>query len=292
MIVGAAGTLGARLVERLGARGVDLRCSDPREERFVPELGQADVVVNVGGPRVRAGLGWVEYFREHVGVTTTVVRSMRPGARLVHVSSTAVYGARGESLRATSREAPTLFPSPAYACAKLAAETAARALGRQSGLQVRVLRPSMVYGPDVESALATIRRLHRRGVRLLFLPSRVRQHVLHVSLLVRCVEAATRTPLPGDEGPLLLADPFVLTNTDLAPATRRGVPVAVDVQAAAWAHGALARAIGFAPDALEALAVLGLDNEFDVAATWPALSIDPAEFSRARTFDPYWTGDA
>src|SRR5438105_11166564 len=127
-VVGTGGTLGARVAKRLQAPPLELRWPDPRARRLVPELADADVVVNLSGPRVRAGLGWADYFREHVGVTAAVVRSMRPGARLVHVSSTAVYGARGERLGPSSFEAPTLFPSPAYACAKLAAEAIARAL--------------------------------------------------------------------------------------------------------------------------------------------------------------------
>src|SRR5271165_930490 len=155
-VVGAAGTLGAYIAGRLGATPVELRCPDPRDECVVPELHDADVVVNVGGPRVRNGLGWEDYFREHVGVTSRVARSMRRGTHLVHVSSTAVYGARGRLLGPASREAPTLFPFPAYACAKLAAETTARALCAERGVRVTVLRPSMVYGPRVDSALTTL----------------------------------------------------------------------------------------------------------------------------------------
>jgi nucleoside-diphosphate-sugar epimerase len=286
--VGARGTLGGLLVQRLGARGIEIRCPDPGDERGVPELADADVVVNVGGPRVRPGLTWVDYFREHVGVTTTVVRSMRPGARLVHVSSTAVYGARGTLLGPGAREAPTRFPSIAYACAKLAAEAIARTSGVERGLVVRVLRPSMVYGPGVDSALDTIRRLHRRGVRLRLRPERVRQHLLHVDLLVHAVERAVTGAVDRGERPLALADPVVVTNADLAPQASRWPAIDVDVSAAAALHDRWARTLGLAPGALEALAVLGLDNEFDVEPMVRVLRVDAGAFSRAATFDAYW----
>lgn len=296
LVVGSDGTLGCILVDRLGVRGVRMRCADWRAEAPA-EIAQADVVVNVAGPRVRPGLGWADYMREHVGVTSAIARTMRAGTRLVHVSSTAVYGARGERLGLQSPEAPTLFPSSAYACAKLAAENAARAIARARGVAVRVLRPSMVYGPGVESALETVRKLARRGLRLRLAPGDVRQHLLHVDLLVRAVDRAAVAALAPDEAPLLVADPFVLTNADVVcsggSSSGARLPLAIDVRAMSSVHRALSRTgLELAPAALEALAVLGLDNTFDVAPTWRALGVDPAQFARERTFDRYWFGAA
>jgi nucleoside-diphosphate-sugar epimerase len=289
-VVGTGGNLGARIAERLQARGVELRCPDPRTKSVLPDLAEATAVVNVGGPRVRPGLGWSDYFREHVGVTAAVLRSMRPGARLIHVSSTAVYGARGDVLGATSSEAPTLFPSAAYACAKLAAESAARALGAERSIDVVVLRPSMVYGPGVDSALETLRRLHRRGVQLRLAPASVRQHLLHIDTLLTVIDRARTQRVVHDATPLLVADPFVLTNGDLAAVDGKGLPLTVDVRAAAQGHAGVARVLGASPGALEALAVLGMDNAFDVAPTWRALGLDPRRFDREATFDVYWQG--
>jgi len=284
-VVGADGTLGRILTARLGARGVNVRCPDPRDDQPVAALSDVDVVVHAGGPRVRPGLGWADYFREHVGVTTTVVRSMRPGAHLVHLSSTAVFGARGEKVGPASREAPTAFPSAAYASAKLAAETAARALGAARGLEVTVLRPSMVYGPGVDSALSSIARLSTRGLSLRLSPASVRQHLVHIELLVRAVSQATLRPAVAL--PLLVADPFVLTNADLVP-RGGGLPFALDLRAASAASEVLSRVAFGGSLTLDALAVLAIDNEFDVAPTFRALDFDPHDFRRGTTFDPYW----
>jgi nucleoside-diphosphate-sugar epimerase len=280
VVVGADGTLGRILVSRLGARGVSVRCPDARDETPIAELADASVVVNAGGPRVRPELAWGDYFREHVGVTSRVVRSMKRGAHLVHVSSTAVYGARATMLRPTTIEAPTLFPSAAYACAKLAAESMARSLGGERGLDVSVVRPSMVYGPGIDSALETIRKLARRGVALALRPRAVRQHLVHIDLLCAMIAALLRGP--ATESVLLAADPFVLTNADLA--VRAKVTLPISVASAASMHRALA---GVAPSALEALAVLGLDNEFDSAPALAALGIDLVKHGRA-AFDAYW----
>jgi nucleoside-diphosphate-sugar epimerase len=288
--VGVGGTLGAILAERLGAVGVEVRCPDPTDDRTVPELESADVVVNASGPRGRPGLVWEDYFREHLGVTSTVVRSMRPGARLVQISSVAVWGAQRARIGPESPMAPTLFPAKAYACAKLLAESMAHVSGAARGIAVRVLRPSIVYGPGVESALDTLRRMHARGVRLRLTPARVRQQLLHIDFFVHAVERAVTVPIAPDETALALADPFVLTNADLAPPPGRWPNVDIDVLAAAAAHRRWSRTVGIPPLSMEALAILGIDNEFDVEPTLRTLGIDAARFSRALTFDPYWRG--
>jgi nucleoside-diphosphate-sugar epimerase len=283
VVVGKGGTLGALLAARLGAPAIELRQPDPRVSAVVPELAEADVVVNAGGPRVRPGLDWADYFREHVGVTMRIARSLRPGAHLVHLGSTAVYGARGTLLGPEDVPAPTLFPSPAYAAAKLSAELAAVAAGCERELRVTVLRPSMVYGPGVDSALESLRRLGRRGVGLELRPRSLRQHLTHVELLVAAVRRAAQQGGPSLPRTLLVADPFVLRNEDLRCGRVR-VPVPLDLVASGEP---LARRFGLGGMA-ETFRVLALDNEFDAGATWGALGLDPAEFARARTFDPYW----
>ena len=285
LVVGKGGTLGAALARRLDCAAIELRATDPLDSSPVDEVTRAEVVVNASGPRVRPGLDWADYFREHVGVAARVMRSMRPGAHVIHISSCAVYGARGAVLRADDFEAPTLFPSQAYACAKLAAESEVRALGRSRGVRVTVLRPSMVYGAGIESALDSILRLSSRGVSLRFTPAAVRQHLVHVEFFLDAVRRATTRP-PDGERVLILADPFVLTNSDLVP--RAGFPVVVPLGATSALH-ALARRVGWTPPSTEALATLAMDNEFAWRPAFEALELDPADYARERTFDPYWS---
>ncbi|MBK6690814.1 MAG: NAD-dependent epimerase/dehydratase family protein [Myxococcales bacterium] len=294
VVAGSRGALGERLVRALTARsvgsgadetvGVDFR-ADGESEHDRSELASADVVINVGGPRVRPGLTASDYLREHVGVTDTVARVMRRGAHLVHVSSTAVFGARGVALSADSEPMPERFPMPEYAHAKWAAERQATELARSLGLALSVVRPSMVYGPDVDSALETLLRLGRQRVSLRLLPGRLYQHLLHIELLVAAMARLVRSP--AGPRPLLLADPFVLENRDLRLRGRAAAVVPIPLGAvrrseALWsgrARGGLR---------LPSLAVLAMSNVFAVEETFQRLGLAQYDFSRQLTFDRYF----
>lgn len=309
VVVGSKGTLGSLLLRelampRVGPGGVDAPLNVRGVEMRGGEVAAADaallaeaqVVVNAGGPRVRPELTAGDYHREHVGIALEVARRMAPGARLVHLSSTAVFGVgRADVLGPASREAPERFPSVAYACAKHAAELAARAVAKERGVEVVVLRPSMVYGPGVESALDTLRGMGRRGVGLSLAPGRVRQHLTHSRVLVEAVRRAAVVPGPLPTV-LLVVDPFVLTNADLRgrPSPGRAlpaVPVPVPLPPLAKLYDLWAKVLPVdAPGALEAFAVLASDNVFDGDASFRILGLDPDDLGRGRTFEPYWEG--
>lgn len=291
LVVGADGALGRLLVHALDATGVTLRAPGPGPPAPPAALGTARVIVNVAGPRVRPGLGWVDYVREHVGTACAVARAAPSGAHVIHVSSSAVYGAnRAETVGPASAEAPLLFPSASYASAKLSAELAVRALCGERGVPCTVLRPPVVYGPGLGSAVESLLRLARRGLVLQLRPDSVRQHGVHVALLVDAVRVLVASG-PRGPAPLVVCDPFVTTNADLNAAVRaraRGVRVSVSLPALA---ALLRRWPGYptrpGPSALEAFAVLGYDLEYDWADAFARLGLDPAAYARERTFDPY-----
>jgi nucleoside-diphosphate-sugar epimerase len=288
-VIGSDGALGALLLTGLGARGVRLRHPAENLDAHVSEIAAADFVVNASGPRVRPKLGWDDYLREHVGTASAVARAMRPNSHLVHFSSAAVYGARGGRILAESPEAPMLFPNPSYAWAKLAGELAVRAICRERGVGLTVLRPAMVYGTGVTSAIDSLASLARKGVRIDLRPASVRQHCLSNALLVAILERlAERGP---QERTFIACDPFVFTNGDLDAAMRAkhgGLALPAPLP---WAEALLRRWPGFpdrdAPGALAAFAFLGLDNEFDWHDTLSSLEIEAAPFARAHTLDPY-----
>jgi nucleoside-diphosphate-sugar epimerase len=219
--VGADGALGTALAGALGARLVSLRCPDMTEAAPIADLAEADVVINAAGPRHHPGLRWSDYLREHVGTAARVARSLRPGAYLVQVGSAAVFGARRRAAGETTPEDPASFPTEAYAWAKLASEHAARAICRERGVALTVLRPTVVYGPGAGGVLSTLRAMASRGVRAVLSPAAVRQHFVHVDLLGRVLEALVRGGARGDLPMLVVADPFVLTAADVNEALRR-----------------------------------------------------------------------
>jgi nucleoside-diphosphate-sugar epimerase len=297
VVVGKNGALGGLLCKALGARGINLRHPGERLDAVIPEIATADAVINVSGPRVRPGLGWGDYLREHVGTAIAIARAMRPGSHLVHFSSAAVWGSgtgagtgSGRAIGPTTPEAPLSFPNPSYAWAKLCGELAARAICAERGVGLTVLRPAMVYGEGVTSAIDTIVSLAKRGLIVELLPREVKQHCLHVSLLHRAIVeviargATSHVALP-------LADPFLFTNADLYAAIarkHRGVRFPVSVRVA----GAMLRRWPMFPDrdgpgALAAFAFLGLDTEFEWRRTFDALGLRPADFSKEKTLASY-----
>ncbi len=284
VVVGSGGTLGRVLTERFGWEGVEFRADTPSRQ-WASAVQSADVVIHAGGPRARAGLVARDYHREHVELTVALLSQMRRGTHLVYLGSTSVFGARGQVLGPATAEAPTRFPFADYACAKLAAESYVRASADGFGLAATVLRLSTVYGPGVDSVLETLASLARKGVRLELHPLSFRQHWLHVELLCQAIEKATHSPLGLK--PVVLADPFVLTNRDVRPQGGWGVPLHLG----RWARAGetvfryVVPAVRFRLDALAALAI---DNAFDWRPAFDFLSLRPEEFSRSVTFDPYW----
>lgn len=280
VVAGSDGTLGAFLKERLGAEGLRLRCAAGEEGLPADGLADAEVVVNATGPRVRPGLSWADYHREHVGCAARLARSMSAGGHLVHLSSTAVYGARGTWLDVASAEAPLRFPNPAYACAKLAAEGILQRTCGERGVRLSVLRLSTVYGAGIDSVLETMLRLARRGVAMRLGPGNLPQHWLRSDVLAAVVSKVAG----GEAVPLaIVADPYVLSSDELHAALRRAAPRSVSAPVPVAAIG---KAIGLLPrhleppGALAALAVLGLGNELEVAPLFDRLGLDPRAFGR------------
>jgi nucleoside-diphosphate-sugar epimerase len=235
-VAGAAGFIGLHAVERLradghrviavdrpgadldaaGAAGALLRRADlARGTEAVGALEGADVVVNATG---LFDLGAAPATLEEVNadLARVIVRAARAAGarRLVHVSSVAVYGR------------PSLLPMPeegaqrprnAYERSKRDGEHAALD-EHDRGIDVVVLRPTLVYGPRsryghalVIALAAQARALAVR--RLPFLRGGPLCHSVHVEDVASAIEiAATHPDAPGrafnvaDDVPLPVGD--------------------------------------------------------------------------------------
>lgn len=289
--VGADGALGARLVPALGARGINLRCSALHAPSAPLDLSGAYVTINAAGPRVRPGLGWVDYLREHVGTASIVAGAVRPGAHLVLISSAAVYGSARGAVDATTPPMPDSFPVPAYAWAKLAAEHATRSICADRGVALTILRPSIIYGSGAGGVLITLRNLARRGMRAVLEPESTRQHLLHLELFQRVLEQVATTSPPAHRATYVVADPFVLTSADLNDAYRAAGPRSVPLVTPVGLVGEATRRWNRGPNrqvsGLVAVAsMLALDNAYDWKTCLDALGIDPEPYGRAR-FDEF-----
>jgi UDP-glucose 4-epimerase len=171
LVTGGAGFIGSHLVDALEGnrvcvlddlstgnaknlvhlnRGADLRLvrGDIRDRACLDELLRGvDVVFHLACRGVRHSIGNpVENHEVNAAGTLNVLQAAREArvARLVHVSSSEVYG--------TARYVPMdedhpCFPETVYGAAKLAGECYARAYHQTYGLPTVIVRPFNNFGP-------------------------------------------------------------------------------------------------------------------------------------------------
>lgn len=171
LVTGAGGLVGTHVLEALRTRGERPRALVHDHSRaLVASLGAEPIAGDVTDPATwrRASDGiqaivhaaalvtkpasWEEYDRVNVGGTRLAVEAARRvGARLVHVSSVAIYG-RTEVYAAgpggVTEDYP-LQPLPAadfYARSKRAAELLVREEVERGGLSAIAIRPNVIYG--------------------------------------------------------------------------------------------------------------------------------------------------
>jgi nucleoside-diphosphate-sugar epimerase len=143
--------------------------------------GRVETVVHCAGDTSFAPRALAPFVAGHVDGPVALLRALAPGglARWAHVSTAFVCGDRGGTVRESEGDVGQGFHN-VYERVKLEAETAVRAAGQAAGVDVRVLRPSIVVGAAPATAggdpsnlffafirlLATLAPWPRDGVRL------------------------------------------------------------------------------------------------------------------------------
>lgn len=164
LVTGATGFIGGRLVETLAADGAELRVlvrdlsKGSRVGRFPVDFAQGDLG---DADAVRAAVDGADLVfhcaygnsgdeaamrRTTVDGTRHVAEAARDaGARLVHVSTVAVYGAVGAGM--LDESVPHDPDGDFYAETKHEAEQLVLDLARKGDLAASVVQPTVVYGP-------------------------------------------------------------------------------------------------------------------------------------------------
>lgn len=105
-----------------------------------------------------------EFERVNVDLTLQLARQAATAGvrRFVFLSSIGVNGVKTEVGTAFS-ESDQPQPHNPYARSKLKAETGLRQIAKETGLEVVVIRPPLVYGPGVRANFAALMRAVQRG---------------------------------------------------------------------------------------------------------------------------------
>ena len=168
MVTGATGFLGSALVTELVKRQQSVRILARDGKKARQQFGEAVTVIageitdaarvqqaidgattiyHLAGRLYHPGTPPELYLRTHVEGTRTLLKACQGQTRLrriVHVSTTGVYGITGEIPAA--EDAP-FAPTNPYEATKLAGELLALRACQEGGLPVTVVRPGLVYGP-------------------------------------------------------------------------------------------------------------------------------------------------
>ncbi|MFM2036224.1 MAG: hypothetical protein RL459_1489 [Pseudomonadota bacterium] len=187
LVTGATGFVGSGVVSRLAAEDVEtLACVrrdiDPMQEG-VRDILVAELTANTDWRQVLAGVKSVVHLaaRVHVmhdtaadpvtafravNVDGTVNLARQAAAagvkRFVFISSVKANGESTQPGRAfTETDAPN--PQDAYGQSKHEAEQGLRQLSADTGMEVVIIRPPLVYGPGVKANFAALMRVVQRG---------------------------------------------------------------------------------------------------------------------------------
>jgi nucleoside-diphosphate-sugar epimerase len=111
--------------------------------------------------------------------------------RLVYISSIKVNGEEGEASYTTDSPA---CPSDPYGISKWEAEQALREIEAETGLEVVVVRPTLVYGPGVKANFLNMMKIISRGIPLPFSSIHNKRSLIYVGNLVDALAICATHP--------------------------------------------------------------------------------------------------
>jgi nucleoside-diphosphate-sugar epimerase len=196
------------------------------ETDWEPALRGVDAVVHLAA-RVhmmaeRAADPAAEYHRVNVDGTMTLARAaVKCGVRrFVFLSSVKVCGEATYDRPFRDGDPPQ--PMDAYGISKLGAEKALQVLAKETGLQLVILRPPLVYGPEVGANFRALLRLCDSPWPLPFASLENRRSLISVDNLVDALHRAVAIDNPAP-GPWLVSDGDDLSLAELIGQLRRAL---------------------------------------------------------------------
>lgn len=201
LVTGASGFVGSHLMKEMAQRGLPVRGVTRGTvpglvtvPRYGPEtdwsacLEGIDTVVHLAA-RVHVmretASDPLSLFREaNVTATVNLARQAADAGvrRFIFVSSIKVNGERTEPGKPfTANDPPN--PQDPYGISKAEAEAALMALGRQTGMEITIIRPPLVYGPGVKGNFRSLMRWAASGLPSVFGAVKNKRSFVHVANL-------------------------------------------------------------------------------------------------------------
>ncbi|HXX68861.1 MAG TPA: NAD(P)-dependent oxidoreductase [Polyangiaceae bacterium] len=316
-VTGAAGFIGAHLVRGFDARGSRVlplvrsptvqspAGARPLEDALVDPalLSGVDVLVHAAAVRHRYGVDSTEYRASNVDLVERTMKACATAGvrRFVLVSSVGVYGFPADL---PVSESHPYAPRTMYAATKVEAEMRTRRIARECGIELVIVRPTIVYGPgDRNGMLDKMAAMIRAGIYRIVGTGNNTLHHTHIDDIVDGVWlAATEAAAAGED--FILAGPETTTLAELSAQVARAVdrdlpgthvPISVARALAtavdAMAHGGVAFTRREPPINHEKLDVMTLSVRFDTTKARRALGFTPHvsyEEGIARTLRGEW----
>lgn len=187
LVTGATGMLGSYVVQELLEDGARVRAfvRDPARARFLASAGAelargslgdassliaaadgCDVVIHTAA-EIGSGGEWETFRRGNVEGTANVVAAVKEtGARLVHVSSTAVVGSARWGAAPADEDAPLpeLPPHDHYGRSKQEAERLVLEADAEGSIRASIVRPPVMYGCRDRQFVPRVGPVLQRGV--------------------------------------------------------------------------------------------------------------------------------
>jgi nucleoside-diphosphate-sugar epimerase len=220
LVTGAAGFIGRALCVGLVERGHTVHGRSRRPAEPIPgvelrpignidpttdwsgHLDRIDIVVHLANRAHRSGREAADH-NEAQAARVLVRSAAKAGVRrLIHMSSVRAMGDAtppGVPFRVTDPPRPR----DPYGRGKLAIERALQAAARESGIEIVILRPPLVYGPGVKANFRALMRLVASGLPLPLAGIDNRRSLIFIDNLVDLIGRACLHP--GASGRLLLA---------------------------------------------------------------------------------------
>jgi nucleoside-diphosphate-sugar epimerase len=259
LVTGATGMVGAHIVERLVADGWSVRAlvRDSTAASWLRELGAelaCGDILDTGSLRpavagcdtvfhcaalISASGRWERFQRANIDGTRAVIDAAASvSARLVHMSSVAVYGG-GARYRDTPTDEDTplapLDEHAYYARSKRESEHLVLDAHATGELWATALRPPMIYGRRDRQLVPRFARVMRTGLFPLFAHGRSTMSLVHASAVAdgavraACCDAAGGRPFNlANDFPVTVADMVQLGSNGLGRRVR-GVPIPLPV---------------------------------------------------------------